>query len=110
MKVIDLLNKIANGEEVPKKICYEEYIWTWNGEYYDNKKECLFEDYIDKKYVITEVLTDEIELIEEDKEIEELNLDTDKLRGTETPRAIDYLLESKINELARKLNELKKGK
>ena len=37
-------------------------------EYY--KKECLFEDYIDKKYVITDVLNDEIEIIEEEKEIQ----------------------------------------
>ncbi len=79
MKVIDLLNKIANNEEVPKKICYEEYIWTWNGETYDNKKECLFEDYINKKYVITDVLNDEIEIIEEKpKKIEEIKNRYDK--------------------------------
>lgn len=41
MKVIDLLNKIANGEEVPKKILYkyqnkdfyEEYRLKWNKKY-----------------------------------------------------------------------------
>lgn len=29
MKVIDLLNKIANGEEVPKKIKYKNKIYEW---------------------------------------------------------------------------------
>ena len=30
MKVIDLLNKIANGEEVPKKFEVNGRIWEWN--------------------------------------------------------------------------------
>lgn len=39
-------------------------------------------------------------LVEEEKEIpEKLNLDNDELRGKETPRAIDYLIESKINQV-----------
>ena len=29
MKVIDLLNKIANGEEVPKKVKYKNKIYEW---------------------------------------------------------------------------------
>ena len=69
MKVIDLLNKIANREDVPEKIRYDEKIWKLNplNETYDNGECCLFEDYIDKNYVITDVLNDEIEIIEEDK-------------------------------------------
>ena len=36
MKVIDLLNKIANGEEMPKKIRYEceDYVYVPNYEDY----------------------------------------------------------------------------
>lgn len=37
--------------------------------------------------------------IEEKKIPEKLNLDKDELRGKETPRAIDYLIEDKINEV-----------
>ena len=38
--------------------------------------------------------------IKEEKKIpEKLNLDKDELRGKETPRAIDYLIESKINQV-----------
>ena len=76
MKVIDLLNKIANREDVPEKIRYDEKIWKLNplNETYDNGECCLFEDYIDKNYVITDVLNDEIEIIEEDKKIEKIDL------------------------------------
>ena len=37
--------------------------------------------------------------IEEKKIPEKLNLDKDELRGKETPRTIDYLIEGKINEV-----------
>ena len=30
MKIIDLLNKIANGEEVPKKIKIKDEIWIYD--------------------------------------------------------------------------------
>ena len=33
IKVIDLLNKIANGEDVPKKIKWRDKIWDyWEGD------------------------------------------------------------------------------
>lgn len=103
MKIIDLLNKIANNEEVPKKICYEEYIWTWNGETYDNREQCLFEDYIDKKYVITDVLNDEIEIIEEKpKKIEKLSVKTNNHNvrkvANKINEIIDYLLEKESDK------------
>lgn len=53
-------------------------------------------------------LDEKVEIIEEDKDIELLNLDTDKLKGKEVIRAIDYLLEGKINELIREVNKLRK--
>lgn len=41
MRIIDLLNKIANGEEVPKKIKYRNKIFI-----YDKDNQCyVFEDY-----------------------------------------------------------------
>lgn len=74
MKIIDLLNKIANGEEVPKKIKYKNKIYeryqninTNNLYYYQvpNKNDFLIyqlEAAID--------LLDEVEIIEEPKKIE----------------------------------------
>ena len=38
MKIIDLLNKIANGEEVPKKIKLNHIIFVYQGDDY------LYED------------------------------------------------------------------
>ena len=34
MKVIDLLNKIAKGEEVPEKIKYNTKIYNWDEDAY----------------------------------------------------------------------------
>ena len=74
MKIIDLLNKIANGEEVPKKIKYDgqEYkitkILLEDNNYYFNyineDMECIFP-------INTNHLNDEIEILEEEKKIPE---------------------------------------
>lgn len=68
MKIIDLLNKIANGEEVPKAIRfgkiiyeYEEGIDYINGEGLDKKF------LIDKICISQEDLNDEIEILDEPK-------------------------------------------
>ena len=99
MKIIDLLNKIANGKELPKRFKFMNR--TFNKALVGD--EWLSED----GYSFTEsydnsVLNNEIEIIEDKKEKkipEKLNLDTDELKGKETPRAIDYLIESKINQV-----------
>ena len=109
MKVIDLLVKIANGEEVPM-FKYEGHRYKYNKEnhwFEDSDRN----DYIKDVFVVVE-LNDEVEIIEdtpkEDKKIEKLNLDKDKLKGKEIPRAIDYLLEGKLNEIIDTLKENKK--
>ena len=78
MKVIDLLVRIANGEEVPKKIIgkdslgkKEEYIYNgfWYIHIFENPDG--EEDYY---YMDRDIrnLNEEIEIIEEDKKIEKL--------------------------------------
>ena len=65
MKVIDLLNKIANGEEVPKKIKYCGVYYYWTGFNYENSEA---DDVLFWAYIYSEKhLNDEIEIIEEDK-------------------------------------------
>lgn len=85
MKVIDLLNKIANGEEVPKKIKYKNKIYEWKeydvcyGKIMTKKgwvKELGYvakenETYFYLKHCYQD-LNDEIEIIEEDKKIKKL--------------------------------------
>ena len=66
MKVIDLLNKIANGEEVPKKIKYENdiYILTDNYCYYCDETNLILSD---RLYAEQSRLNDEVEILEEEK-------------------------------------------
>ena len=108
MKVIDLLNKIAKGKEVPE---YIKYIKRK-----DSSEEIM---YVCKENIIYRLdqldidLNDEIEIIEEEKEIEEIELTSDggiilendvKVLASEK----DLLFANKINELVRELNKIKK--
>ena len=105
MKIIDLLNKINNGEGVPEKIKFngivfeydkrqQEYNYKNDGGYYET---LLYR--VMTTHFIRSLLRTEVEVIEENKEIEELN-DND---------IYDYNhLQLKINELVRAVNKLNK--
>ena len=73
MKVIDLLNKIANGEEVPNKLKIKK--WEYNSEDMDLEYE-LFERLLEGDAD----LNDEVEIIEEEKKIPEKLIPT-SLKG-----------------------------
>ena len=65
MKIIDLLNKIANGEEVPKSFMYNDYIFNLGDDkrYRDNE-----DDYLsDSIRYDFENLNEEIKIIEYEK-------------------------------------------
>lgn len=64
IRVIDLLNKIANGEEIPSKFKFAHQIFEKSGLYYqdedgDNLFDSVFTDFSN--------INDEIEIIEEDE-------------------------------------------
>ena len=118
IKVIDLLNKIANDEEVPNKIIY-------NGScYYNvgNKEQAYYEnDEVDDNLFLYAIynekhLNDEVEIIEdveEDKKIEKLNisylsLDDSVLSQINTIHCNTVTMEEKINELIDVVNKLNK--
>ena len=68
MKIIDLLNKIANGEEVPKKINYDGKIYDYEDrDYFTSDYGYLFD-----RYNVSGMLNDEVEIIEEEKKIPEI--------------------------------------
>lgn len=76
MKVIDLLNKIANGEQ-PQTIKYYDIIY--NFEEYKGDLGYVNKDYGKYKWFAKEIdcdlsvcLNEEVEIIEEDKKIEKL--------------------------------------
>ena len=73
MKVIDLLNKIANGEEVPKMIKYDTLNYMFRN--YDYKE--MHGELIDEQTSFMEridfyKLNDEVEIIEEEKKTKPL--------------------------------------
>lgn len=65
IKIIDILNKIANGEKPPKKIIYDSKLWE-----YDNQKEDYFTNYYDvaewlfDEYVLLDILNDGVEILQ----------------------------------------------
>lgn len=74
IKVIDLLNKIANGEEIPKKIKINNVIYEYRGYMYCTEKANYqdIEDYLFGKWNFN-ILNDEVEILEEEKKIPENN-------------------------------------
>ena len=83
IKIIDLLVKIANREEVPKKIKWENIIYAYSE--YD--KDYLEYPFSDEEYkglfdmrdnILTQFLNDEVEIIEDPKKIpEKLKIEDD---------------------------------
>ena len=79
IKIIDLLNKIANGEEVPKKIKYLNAIYIYNKEtkqYYkldNNYVDTILTKSLRAVLINFDRLNDEVEIIEEKKLPEKLD-------------------------------------
>lgn len=79
IKVIDLLIKIANREEVPKKIKWENIIYAYSE--YD--KDYLEYPFSNEEYkglfdmrdnILTQFLNDEVEIIKEPKKIKKIEI------------------------------------
>ena len=66
MKIIDLLNKIANKEEIPKKFKVNNHTWEWNVHSYQNELSGEFA-VTGFRYDLSN-LNDEIEIIEESQD------------------------------------------
>ena len=103
MKIIDLLNKINNNEEVPDEIKFNDTIFKYNKEQkeYSYRKDNGFYETLLYKVMTTHfidvLLRTEVEVIEENKEIEEL---------VDAYTSPDVL--NKINELVQTVNKLTK--
>ena len=116
MKVIDLLNKIANNEEVPKEIMYKTHYWKYNKERNDYRDEDNDFVFSCSNYDIVGMLNYEIEIIEEKpKKIEELKSTISYYFTYEDERLTEdfsgiskHLITNidKINELTKAVNYL----
>lgn len=95
IKIIDLLNMIAKGEEVPKKIRYlgYEYCLLDSNSYISNDRTRFFDTIMFKE------LNNEVIVIEDKpKEIERVDREFDN----------DGYLSKKLNEIIDKVNEMSK--
>ena len=116
IKIIDLLNKIANDEEVPKEIIYNDKTYNyvegrkdnWKYQRIENSKSVgLLEDNI---YFC---LNDEVEIIEEPKKIEKISWGEKEslvmyfTSSEETLARRTEKLKSSLNELIDEINNLK---
>ena len=100
MKIIDLLNRIANKENLPKRIKYKGIVYGLKGTLYINDDET--DRLMDFLYADFRNLNDEIEIIEDEEidiqEIEELSDDIDEIGWFE--------VQEKINEIIRVVNKM----
>lgn len=107
MKVIDLLNKIAKGEEVPKNIEVSGELITFKFTFDKNRDLYLSEHHktLGEIFDLSNMLNNEVEIIEEKpKHIEELNIS--RLRKNEYCYPITVEIMAKINELSKAVNYL----
>ena len=105
MKVIDLLKKIENGENIPKKIKVYQEVFEWDilEHYY---KSSNGDDLLELCTIFNtgELLSMEVELIEDEIDIdsiEKLESITNNIDGT-------VCIMVKINELVQAVKQLKK--
>ena len=116
IRVIDLLNKIANGEEVPEKIKYEGDILKYEKEVQDyfgvsKTGNGSFFNYLFVNKKTAKFINDTVEIIEEQEEIDiqqliELENDKDTeyydCRDIQTNRGMINLLVQAVKQLDKK--------
>lgn len=100
MKVIDLLNKIANGEEIPNQIKYYGLEYTLDKKQDDYMIVCS--GLLDDINTFSQ-LNDEVEVIEEDKKIEKLYLN--KSSDIWAGKTDTEIITDKINEIIEVIND-----
>lgn len=109
IKIIDLLNKIANGEKLPEKIVYEDNVYYLGKNMVDlhtyqtegsatRRKLSLI---IDNECLD---LNDEIEIIKEPKKIEKIDFGT-----LNTQKEKNRAMKDTINKLIDEINNLKEN-
>ena len=106
MRVIDILNKIANGEEVRFKIDGEEY--------HCFKYSNLWGEEEVRWYISEDWLNEEVEIIEEDKKIEKIrelktfpSIDDEEYAYEDGRRDKNVLIHNQIEKLfIDKINEI----
>lgn len=108
MKVIELLNKMANDEKFRPTVKFLTTTYTYDKRMEDYNNNETSEWGVFSDYTINNILNDEVELIEETKEIEEFTSTVDSYHSKETICQYCNAQTAKINELVRAVNKLNK--
>lgn len=99
MKIIELLNKIANGEEVPKKVRFAGIIFEYD------EDDQMYNNYEHENICDYAFLNDEVEIIEEEKKIEKIDvIPYEKCIHEVTHKEKEILLE--IRDIQMKVNKI----
>lgn len=116
MKVIDLLNKMANGEELPKEIIYDGWHWYLQFETYMNHivGKSLFGGYLIGHELLKKIndeikVSGEINETQKPKKIEECKFNiNDVFEDLNIVQVSQFTfgIVDKINEIIDKINEL----
>ena len=122
IKISDLVNKVINREEMPKKVLFDGNIYKWCNDIGDYRKDgwgsCLMIrdifDNFDRYGSFYNMLFEDVEIIEEPKKIEKIAR-CDYIKMTHygdlyKPTENEEILRIKINELIDAVNELKRDK
>ena len=119
IKIIDLLIKIAK-KEAPKRIKFQNKIWDFDNDAqdYNDRKKYVLGDYMNDYIYKSVFLNEEVEIIEEEKEIEKIRMNgncffsesIEAWINKEKSSAYCEFLSNKINELVDEVNKLKKEK
>lgn len=122
MKIIDILVNIANHKEVPEQIKYRDIIYIYdykNKDYYEKGfngrvTHSLF-GYLFSNTATDDFINDEVEIIEENKDIEELEIIENignyyiVKDGKQCQlNRHDTVIIDKINELVREVNKIRR--
>lgn len=118
IKIIDLLNKIANKEELPQKILTNDEVWYLvedkHGKFtYSQTKDDDWQQFIDYKLQITRSLNDEVLILDDEVEILEDNIEEiEELKynvcGDVARVPNNEQLTKKINELVKRINYIER--
>ena len=121
MTIIEIINKIANNEDIPKRIKYKDKIYIYNEPNQDyleyNKDDFDFLPYSFCNWRTRDFINDKVEILEEDKDIEELKIENDNPthfyirdeKGTKCGMTKhSKMIAEKLNEVIREVNKLRK--
>ena len=110
----ELLGLVKDGK-APKKILLNGIVFEYQGDDYlykdeDKKEHWLFStSYTDKYIWLENFLKAEVEIIEEPKKIEKIEMCTSGIMGFDGVENITTELKNKINELIDEINNLKEN-